>query len=81
MITATACPKVTDFKNGFVNYLPDNYFGSQLIYECNSGFTLIGNKVRICEGDGWWSGNSPICLIESKFFFFNLIIMIILTMQ
>ena len=65
-ILATACNKITEFENGVVNYHPDNYFGSQLIYDCNAGFTLVGNKTRVCEGDGWWSGFSPICAVESK---------------
>jgi len=60
----TSCSQVVEFLNGFVNYNPDNMFGSQLTYSCNQGYTLIGNKVRICEGDGWWSGNSPICVKE-----------------
>jgi hypothetical protein len=25
---------------------------------------MIGNPVRKCEGDGWWSGVHPICVKE-----------------
>lgn len=64
--SATTCTKIGEFKNGVVSYHPDNHFGSQLVYECNSGFTLIGSKIRMCEGDGWWSGSSPTCTKESK---------------
>jgi beta-2-glycoprotein 1 len=56
------CHKIGNFPNGHVTYSPDNFFGSKLIYSCNSGFTLIGDKVRTCEGDGWWSGQSPTCI-------------------
>jgi hypothetical protein len=52
---------VGKFENGYVTYHPDNYFGGQLVYDCNAGYTLTGDKVRICEGDGWWSGSSPTC--------------------
>ncbi len=77
---ATTCSYIGDFKNGYVTYSPDNFFGSSLIYECNTGYTLIGNKIRICEGDGWWSGTSPLCIKEGKkfslfeiFFFYGFI--------
>ena len=53
-----------DFENGIVSYNPGNYFGSILTYQCNPGYTLIGNNVRICEGDSWWSGSSPVCVKE-----------------
>ena len=62
------CTKIGEFKNGLITYHPDNYFGSQLFYECNPGFTLLGNKMRVCEGDGWWSGESPVCIKESNIF-------------
>lgn len=62
---ATFCNKVGKFDNGYVTYHPDNYFGGELIYECNPGFVLVGNRVRNCEGDGWWSGSSPVCQKET----------------
>ena len=47
-----------------MTYSPDNHFGSNLIYECDPGFTLIGSKTRRCEGDGWWSEAAPNCVKE-----------------
>jgi hypothetical protein len=55
---------VDDFPNGMVTYNPDTLFGSSLIYSCYPGYTLLGNNVRACEGDGWWSGESPVCIKE-----------------
>lgn len=74
--SATACTKIGEFKNGMVTYHPDNLFGSQLVYDCDPGYTLVGNKIRICEGDGWWSGTSPVCTKESKYLFLSLVLFI-----
>ncbi len=24
----------------------------------------MGNRIRVCEGDGWWSGTNPNCIKE-----------------
>ncbi|CAF0889036.1 unnamed protein product [Brachionus calyciflorus] len=61
----TVCQKIVDFPNGVVNYYPDNFFGAQIVYDCDAGYILVGEKTRICEGDGWWSGTSPICVKET----------------
>ncbi len=64
LFEGTSCSQVGEFANGYVTYNPDNMFGSHLTYTCHPGYTLIGTNVRNCEGDGWWSGNSPICIKE-----------------
>ena len=35
--------------------------GSVATYFCDAGFELVGNSIRICEEDGNWSGEAPIC--------------------
>ena len=32
------------------------------IYICNSGFDLMGNEARVCQGDGSWNGSIPQCV-------------------
>ncbi len=63
---AQSCSKVEEFPNGRTFYNPDNYFGGYLIYECDPGYTLVGDNYRVCEGDGWWSGTSPVCTKDGK---------------
>ena len=44
-----------------------NYYGNQfnldnsVRYICRSGYNLIGDKQRTCEGSGEWSGAAPRC--------------------
>ena len=35
--------------------------GCLAVYECNDGHRIIGNRTRICQQNGTWSGNRPIC--------------------
>ena len=57
---AIDCGDLDDPPNGQVT-LTGTTFGSMATYECDSGFTLVGNQVRTCEDDGNWSGTEPIC--------------------
>ncbi|GBL94822.1 Limulus clotting factor C [Araneus ventricosus] len=35
--------------------------GTRLLYSCDQGYTLLGNKTLICESSGRWSDNEPLC--------------------
>ena len=40
-----------------------NVLGSILTYQCDEGYTLIGNVNQTCLSDGNWSGEIPKCQI------------------
>ena len=42
----------------------DNCPGTKAVYSCNDGFELVGDRKRLCQGDGTWYGEAPTC--ESK---------------
>ena len=39
--------------------------GDKANYFCNYGFYLSGNKQRVCQIDGSWSGAEPSCVRKS----------------
>jgi hypothetical protein len=38
--------------------------GARATYVCTSGYELVGLSSRICQNNGQWSGDAPVC--ESK---------------
>ena len=54
------CLKPTVVSNGIVRGSARRYADS-ISYECLSGYTLLGPKIRRCESDGVWSGTEPFC--------------------
>ncbi len=76
--TVITCPPLNDPTNGTVTYNVKSSnleFGKQAIYNCNTGFALVGNTTRTCTGDGssttgafdggtsTCEGESPICIL------------------
>lgn len=58
---ALRCESLKPLLNGQYELSPFNTFGAKLTYTCNDGFTLIGLAERVCQGDGYWSGEAPVC--------------------
>ncbi|KAL4236643.1 biological adhesion [Mactra antiquata] len=56
------CPDVTvnGFDNGVMTY-NDLAYGSSILFECNIGYLLEGDRTIDCQLDGKWSGRMPIC--------------------
>ena len=38
--------------------------GSEVLFTCEPGYSLVGNNVRICQPDQTWSGSIPLCVSE-----------------
>jgi len=58
---ALRCESPKPLLNGRYELSPFNTFGAKLRYTCDDGFTLIGLAERVCQGDGYWSGEAPVC--------------------
>ncbi|XP_064394225.1 uncharacterized protein LOC135341566 isoform X3 [Halichondria panicea] len=59
--TLVDCGNLRDPDNGQVS-LSGTDFGSRARYRCFSGYTLQGETSRLCEDDGFWTGEAPICV-------------------
>ena len=57
------CSLLSNITNGYVTNPSDRSVGSVASYECADNFILQSNGTltRICQGDGMWSGEEPIC--------------------
>ena len=60
LFAATTCDPLPDITNGNVS-ISGTSIGSTATYFCEIGFILAGNKERICQNTGQWSGTEPSC--------------------
>ena len=58
------CPALDDITYGQVEVTGTRQ-GDKANYFCNYGFYLSGNKQRVCQIDGSWSGAEPRCVRKS----------------
>ena len=58
---AVDCGSLSDPINGQVSTPDGTTFGSQAIYSCNEGFSVVENPIRLCEANRDWSGPEPTC--------------------
>lgn len=57
---ARGCQRLQNPENGNVQ-VTSTRIGAVATYSCNDGFTLVGNKNRVCRPNGQWSGGAPSC--------------------
>ena len=55
------CPNLSAPAHGSVDYISGVDVGSQAIYSCEQGYSLVGISTRVCQSDGTWSGQPPLC--------------------
>ncbi len=58
--TAVDCGDLDDPAYGDVDFTTTT-FRSKATYSCNEGFFLVGVKTRVCQSNGKWSGDAPVC--------------------
>ena len=47
--------------NGSVRLDGGTVIGAMAFYNCQTGFRLVGDGLRVCGSNGVWSGEEPIC--------------------
>ncbi len=64
------CSDLPSLHNGAISYnggstdiRPINTIAT---HSCNTGYTLNGDSVRVCQNDRTWSGSTPTCQGENK---------------
>ncbi|XP_019863590.1 PREDICTED: sushi, von Willebrand factor type A, EGF and pentraxin domain-containing protein 1-like isoform X2 [Amphimedon queenslandica] len=57
---AVRCRVLSSPANGKVSFI-SHHFLSEATYSCYDGFELVGPLFRRCEGDGYWTGEDPVC--------------------
>ncbi|KAK7079301.1 hypothetical protein SK128_011484 [Halocaridina rubra] len=55
------CPRPAELDHGQTIGFSIKY-GSVLSYICDVGFTLEGIATRMCQSDGHWTGEQPVCV-------------------
>ena len=60
LIAAILCPELPDITDGVV-MIATRTVDSLAVYNCSSGFELVGMEARLCLEDGTWNGTEPIC--------------------
>ena len=67
------CPALEAPINSFVFYDPDEpiFEGTQAVYGCDFGHTLVGERFRVCQRDGTFSGEPPSCERELRLIVHN----------
>jgi hypothetical protein len=59
------CPTLSDPDNGEVE-VTGNSAGDEATYTCNTGYTLNGDKKLVCQNDGEWSAQPPLCTSNER---------------
>jgi hypothetical protein len=62
--TGVGCSVLSPPDNGMVSQT-GLATDSEVNYSCRQGFTLTGNKTRLCSDQGLWAGSQPLCTEDS----------------
>ena len=58
---AVDCGALSEPANGAVDLSDGTLVGAVAIYTCDPSFRLIGVESSLCQENGSWSGEAPIC--------------------
>ena len=60
LLSKVQCHRLSDLDYGVVKH-EGVYVGHKATYTCNHGYKLVGESVRKCLYNGYWSGVAPVC--------------------
>lgn len=63
--TGVSCGAPHPLENGLLQG-SDFHAGGSVVYQCNTGFYLLGDAKVHCTNSGKWGGNPPACLGNSR---------------
>lgn len=66
LVAEVECPAPENPTNGRAIYTRQAY-NSVVSYECNYGYSLVGDSTRRCGADRRWSGHKPACQVYCPF--------------
>ena len=55
------CGSLAAPANGSFTLTSGTTFGQTATYNCNTGYSLVGDSSRMCQATGNWSGSEPTC--------------------
>lgn len=67
MIFYIDCGNLQSPSNGVAVLDEGTLFEATAYFECNAGYTLIGDTTRYCTNTGDWDNTSPTCQIKGKY--------------
>jgi len=47
--------------NGTLSLTNGTHYDADVYFECNIGFTILGNKSSVCQQSGQWEPGTPHC--------------------
>jgi len=59
--TVVDCGTLSDPANGLVSHLSGTTSGQIATYNCDPGYNLTGESIRMCQVNATWSGIAPTC--------------------
>ena len=60
-LTVVDCGTLETITNGNVLVNGGTTFNSIAMYNCSSGYHLVGMVNRVCQSSGQWNGSAPRC--------------------
>ena len=68
------CGPLESITNGNVQVIGGTTFNSIAMYNCSSGYHVVGMASRVCQSSGQWSGSTPRCDRNCEFLLIAFII-------